>query len=103
MRRTHEAQRGSGPVTLAEARTAISVDFECLATTPPQPMLLGILNGADGEHFEQIIIDERLAPAKVANVRCRVATVEAAVTELVSRANAEDRRSWAGASSIAIV
>ena len=68
---------------------AIYVDFECLQTKPPRPALLGVLT--DTEPFEQIIVDERLAPGKVANTRLRVLRPEVAASELVSRAIAENR------------
>ena len=81
----------TGVITAAEARDAIYVDFECLATKPVQAMLLGVLVGSEGEQLEQIIVDQRLAPARVANRRCRVATASAAVTELLSAAVSDKR------------
>ena len=50
-------------MTFGEAQDAIYVDFECLATKPPHPALLGALVGSRDEHLEQIITDDRLAPA----------------------------------------
>lgn len=79
-------------ITLAEAQTAIYVDFECLATKRPHPAFLGVVTGGEDHQFEQIIIDERLAPAKVANKRYRFAPAAAAVGELVARADAENRK-----------
>ncbi len=71
------------------------IDFECLKgrpPKPPRPALLGVLDGAEGESFEQIITDVRLSPAKVANKRCRIATAEAAADALVDKAKGEKRR-----------
>ena len=79
-------------MTFAEAQDAIYVDFECLATKPPHPALLGVLVGSRDEHFEQIITDDRLAPARVASRRLRVATGSTAAREVVDRASAENRR-----------
>ena len=79
-------------MTSADAQRAIFVDFECLATEPPHPALLGVLVGSGDEQFEQIITDDRLAPARVARRTLRVATASAAAGEVVARANAENRR-----------
>ncbi len=79
-------------MTFAEAQDAIYVDFECLATKPPHPALLGVLVGFRDEHFEQIITDDRLAPARVASTTLQVATAFVAAGEVVDRANAENRR-----------
>ena len=78
-------------MTFTEAQRAIYVDFECLGTKPPHLALLGMLVGSGDQQFEQIIIDERLAPARVASHRTRVAPAPVAAGELVARANAEDR------------
>jgi hypothetical protein len=76
-------------MTSADAQRAIYVDFECLKE---RPALLGVLVGAEGEQLGQIIVDERLAPAKVANKRCRVAATADAVGALVAEASHTDRR-----------
>ncbi len=84
-----------GILTFAEAQGALYIDFECLKgrpPKPPQPALLGVLVGSQGESFEQIITDERLAPAKAANKRCRIATAPAAVGALVAEAKEGKRR-----------
>jgi hypothetical protein len=75
--------------TFVQPNQAIYVDFECLQTKPPRPALLGVLT--DIEPFEQIIVDERLAPAKVANTRLRVISPEVAANELATQAIAENR------------
>lgn len=82
-------------LTFAEAQRAIYIDFECLKGRPPKPphpALLGVLVGSDAESFGQFIIDERLAPCKVANKRCRVQTAPAAVDTLVDEATKGKRR-----------
>ncbi len=79
-------------MTSTDAQRAIYVDFECLATEPPHPALLGVLVGSGDEQFEPIITDDRLAPARVARRTLRVATASAAAGEVVTRANAENRR-----------
>lgn len=82
-------------MTFAEAQRAIYIDFECLKGRPPKPphpALLGVLVGSEGESFGQIITDERLAPAKVASKRCRIATAPAAVDALVRQAKAGNRK-----------
>jgi hypothetical protein len=77
----------------ALARRAIYIDIESLKTTPPQIAILGVLSGTDGEGLEQLIVDPRLAPARVAKRdRLRVATWPDAVQEIVTRAAAADRR-----------
>ncbi len=79
-------------MTHANAQCAIYIDFECLATKPPHPALLGVLVGAGAEEFEQVITDERLAPARVAARKTsRIATAADAVGEVVARAKAENR------------
>lgn len=75
----------------AQAARALYVDFECLATRPPHPALLGILTAGDVPHFEQIITDERLAPANLASRSSRVTATPAAVGELLDRAITESR------------
>ena len=75
-------------MTFAEAQRAIYIDFECVKE---KPALLGVLVGSDGEQLGQIITDERLAPAKVANKRCRVAPASAAAGTLVAEAKAGKR------------
>lgn len=86
-------------MTFAEAQRAIYIDFECIimgkgrAPKPPHPALLGVLVGSEEvEQFGQIIVDERLAPAKVANKRCRVAAAQAAAGTLVAEAKAGKRK-----------
>jgi hypothetical protein len=57
-------------MTHIDAQRAIYIDFECLQRQPPQkphPALLGVLIGAADEDFEQLITDDRLAPARIAN------------------------------------
>jgi hypothetical protein len=81
-------------MTLAEAQRAIYLDFECLKARPPKPphpALLGVLVGSEGEQFGQIITDERLAPAKVANKRCRFVPAPDAAEALVAEAKAGKR------------
>ena len=81
-------------MTFAEAQRAIYIDFEQpkgRSSNPPRPALLGILVGAEGEDFEQLVIDERLRPACVANRRCRVASLQAAASEVLARAATENR------------
>ena len=70
-------------MTFADAQRAIYIDFECLKE---RPALLGVLVGAEAEQLGQIITDERLAPAKAANKRCRVAAAPDAVGALVAEA-----------------
>lgn len=70
-----------------QLQNAIFVDFECLATTPPHPALLGVLVGVEGEDFEQLIIDERLVPARAARPGCtRVEAAADAVRTVVGMA-----------------
>ena len=77
----------------ADAARAVYIDFECLKTTPPHPALLGVLIGADGEDFEQLVADERLAPARVAKREgLRPVDLPDAAGELVAMARADDRR-----------
>src|SRR3954451_2002656 len=82
-------------MTHAEARHAIYIDFECLKTNgpvPPKPALVGVLVGdGDTSTLEQVILDERLAPAKVARKTNRVAVPSTEVENLLARAAAEGR------------
>ena len=81
-------------LTYPEAQRAIYVDFEQpkgSPANPSRPALLGVLIGARGEDFEQLIIDDRLAPAVVANHRCRVEVLPNAVADLLERAIVENR------------
>ena len=71
------------------AQRAIYLDFECLATKPPHAALLGVL-GPDDD-FEQLILDPRLAPGRVASRHCRVVEAHTAIEQLVRRAEKEDR------------
>lgn len=76
-------------MTHGEAGRAVYIDVECLATRPfPTPALLGVLTG---DAFEQCILDPQLAPARVANARSRVAQLADVITDLVDRAEREDR------------
>lgn len=64
---------------------ATYIDFEALKTEPGRPAFLGILVVEDGkEHFEQIILDARLAPGRVASKRVRTATLVDVVAELLA-------------------
>src|SRR3954454_15029329 len=82
-------------MTLAEAHRAIYIDFECLigkGPVPPKPALLGVVVGdGDTPTLEQVILDERLAPAKVARKTNRVSAPPTAVENLLARAAAEGR------------
>ena len=62
-------------LTSTQAASAIYIDFEALKATPAQVGLLGVLVGADGEELEQLIVDERLAPGRVAKPRTRGADI----------------------------
>lgn len=65
-------------------RRAIYVDFESLKK-PPTPALLGILRDTDGETtFAQVILDERLAAARVARQQLRAGSIAEIVEELVA-------------------
>ena len=79
-------------LTSTQAASAIYIDFESLRTTPAQVALLGVLIGAEGEDLEQLIVDERLAPGRVAKARTRVADLGDAVETLIRKAIADDRR-----------
>jgi hypothetical protein len=80
-------------LTHAQAKRAIYVDFECLKTAPPHPALLGVLVDGSSDDVDQLIVDGRLAPARVAK-RERTAVVDAtaAVDAIVSLARSDDRR-----------
>jgi hypothetical protein len=72
---------------------AIYIDIESLKTDPPHCALVGVLTGTGGEELEQLIVDPRLAPARVAKRdRLRVAIWPGAVEEIVTRAVSDDRR-----------
>jgi hypothetical protein len=75
-------------MTFAEAQRAIYIGFECVKRAPA---LLGVLRGADGEDPAQIITDDRLAPASVANRRCKVAAAPVAAGALIAQTKAEAR------------
>jgi hypothetical protein len=78
---------------LTEAQRAIYIDFECLATKPPQPMLLGVLQGDGDGQFRQMITDDRLTPARTATRNNLIsASSTDTVGALVAQALAEDRR-----------
>ena len=65
-------------------RRAIYVDFESLKK-PPTPALLGIFTDTDGETtFAQVILDERLAAARVARQQLRAGSLARVVEELVA-------------------
>ena len=68
---------------------AIYLDSECLATKPPHAALLGVLGPNDD--FEQLILDPRLAPGRVASRHSRVVEAHTAIERLVRRAEKEDR------------
>jgi len=75
------------------SRRAIYIDIESLKTDPRHIAIIGVLTGGDGEDLAQLIVDPRLAPARVAKRdRLRVAGLTEAVTELAQRAADEDRR-----------
>jgi hypothetical protein len=76
-------------MTPQEAERAIYIDFECLAAEPPHPALLGILD--PGDVFEQLIVDPRLAPARVASRNVRVLDACKAIEQLVRRPEDQDR------------
>ena len=82
--------------TFADVERAIFVDFECLLVGPerrPDPALLGVLFGSDDEQLEQVITDERLAPARVARrERTPVASASDAVGEIVAMAQVDGLR-----------
>jgi hypothetical protein len=72
---------------------AIFIDIESLRTLPPHCALVGVLTGTDGEDLEQLIVDPRLAPARITKrERLRVANWPDAVGEILTRAASEDRR-----------
>jgi hypothetical protein len=76
-----------------DIRRAIYIDIESLKTDPPHCALAGVLTGTGGEALEQLIVDPRLAPARVAKRdRLRVAVWPDAVEEIVTRAVSDDRR-----------
>lgn len=59
-----------------------------MGTPDPRPQFLGVL--VDDE-MEQLIVEPRLAPARVASKRCRVIALDVAVRQIVERAEAEGR------------
>jgi hypothetical protein len=76
-----------------DLHNAIYIDIESLRTDPPHCALVGVLTGTDGEDLEQLIVDPRLAPARVAKRdRLRVANWPDAVKEIVTRAVSGDLR-----------
>jgi hypothetical protein len=76
-----------------EARRAIYIDFEALATRPhPSPQLLGVLRD---DEFAQWIVDPALAPAAAASKRLIVLSPADAVARIVSQAE-DERRAVAG-------
>ena len=75
-----------------DIRRAIYVDIESLRTDPPQCALIGLLTGTEGEDLEQLIVEPRLAPARVARrERLRVANWTDAVGDAVGRAETSRR------------
>ncbi|MEO6486696.1 MAG: hypothetical protein ABIO78_02015 [Thermoanaerobaculia bacterium] len=45
----------------------IYIDFECLKTTPPAPILFGVLRDLDGQvHLDQILVGDSVKGAAVA-------------------------------------
>lgn len=86
--------RSAARLTLEQAANAIYVDFECLKGRPPdrpQPKLLGVLLGADGEQIQQLVLDDRLAPVARVNRRTEVIPVSDAVGAIVAAASVDDR------------
>lgn len=80
-------------LTHAQAKRAIYVDFECLKTKPPHPALLGVLIGAADDDVDQLIVDERLAPARVAKrERTLVVAAGDTVEAIVNLARTDHRR-----------
>ena len=78
-------------LTTAAASRAIYIDFESLKTDPPQPALLGVLIGSEGEALEQLILDPKLAPAQRARPgRTRVTTSGDAVDTILNVARIDD-------------
>ena len=66
---------------------AAYIDFETLKTTPPTVALIGILVDQGGaQHFEQVILDERLHRAAVARQNVRAGSLEETVIGLVNAA-----------------
>ncbi|HET7694107.1 MAG TPA: DUF3293 domain-containing protein [Vicinamibacterales bacterium] len=64
---------------------ATYIDFEALQTEPGSPALLGILAVEGGkDHFEQVIVDSRLAPGRVASSHVRAATLADTVRHLLA-------------------
>jgi len=62
----------------------IYIDFECLKTTPPAPILFGVLRDLDGQvHLDQILVDDSVKGAAVARPGVRRASLEAAVEGLL--------------------
>jgi hypothetical protein len=70
---------------------AIYIDFECLGTDPPEPVLLGILRDTGGQPpFEQVILDAALRSAATTPRSLRYAPLEQAAEALVREADAGD-------------
>ena len=69
---------------------ALYVDFECLKTQPPTPMLLGVLEDVDGRNgIQQLILSDDLAHVRPRS-GVRHSTMEAAVRLVVEKAEASD-------------
>ena len=83
-------------MTYADAGGALYIDFECLKGPhggKPLPALLGMLAGSAGECLEQLIVDERLKPARVADrVRTRFVPLRDAVETVIRRAVEHDAK-----------
>ena len=70
---------------------AIYLDFECLKTKPPTPMLLGLLADVAGRRrIQQLIVSAALARVPAGRRRVRHAAMEAAVRVLVEQAEGCD-------------
>ena len=83
-------------MTHRDAQQAIYIDFECLKGSKgqtPHPVLLGLLVGMTAESLEQLIVDERLTPARVAKrERTRFVPLRDAVETIVRMATSSRRR-----------
>jgi hypothetical protein len=70
---------------------AIFIDFECLKTKPPTPVLLGMLSDVWGiQQFEQLVLDDTLNSAAGAAPHVRVADVQETAELLAAEADARD-------------
>jgi hypothetical protein len=70
---------------------AIFIDFECLKTKPPTPVLLGMLSDVGGmQQFQQVVLDDTLKSAAAAARHVTQATVQETAEALVTEADARD-------------